>query len=78
MEYLGFTVSGGKISVTTKKVQIFKYCPFPTTQRKIRSFVQFCNLYGKPIHHFYRYYGSITGLLRKSKPHKVTMTPACS
>jgi hypothetical protein len=52
MEYLGYTVSNGKISVSTKKVEAVADWPMPTTQKEVRSFVQFCNFYARLIHHF--------------------------
>jgi hypothetical protein len=42
IEYLGYTVSGGKLSVSTKKVEDVKDWPVPKTQREVRIFVNFC------------------------------------
>jgi hypothetical protein len=39
MEYLGYTVSAGKIYVSTKKVEAVADMPIPTTQKEVRSFV---------------------------------------
>jgi hypothetical protein len=77
MEYLGYTVSVGKISVSTKKVEAVTDWPLPKTQKEVRSFVQFCNFYARFIHHFSDLTAPLTDLLRKSKPQKVTLTPAC-
>jgi hypothetical protein len=77
MEYMGYTVSASKISVSTKKVEAVANWPVPTTQKEVRSFVQFCNLYARFIHHFSDLTAPLTDLLRKSKPQKVTLTPAC-
>jgi hypothetical protein len=77
MEYLGYTVSAGKISVSTKKVEAVADWPVPTTQKEVRSFVQFCNFYAKFIHHFSDLTAPLTDLLRKSQPQKVTLTPTC-
>jgi hypothetical protein len=52
MEYLGYTVSAHKISVSTKKVEVVADRPVPTTQKEVRSFVQFCNFYARFIHYF--------------------------
>jgi hypothetical protein len=49
----------------------------PTTQKEVRNFVQFCNFYAIPIHHFSDLTTPLTDLLRKSLPHKVTLTHAC-
>jgi hypothetical protein len=77
-EYLGYTVSARKNSVSTKKVEAVADWPVPTTQKEVRSFVQFCNFYAR-FHHFI---DLITApltdlLLRESQPHKVTLTHAC-
>jgi hypothetical protein len=77
MEYLGYTVSAGKISVSTKKVEAVAYWPVPTTQKEVRSFVQFCNFYATFIHHFSDLTAPLTDSLRKSQPQKVTLAPAC-
>jgi hypothetical protein len=76
MEYLGYTVSAGKISVSTKKVEAAADWPVPKTQKEVRSFLQFCNFYARFIHHFSDLTAPLTDLLRKSQPHKVTLTPA--
>jgi hypothetical protein len=39
MKYMGFTVSAGKISVSTKKVEAVADWRVPTTQKEVRSFV---------------------------------------
>jgi hypothetical protein len=77
MEYLGYTVSAGKISVSTKKVEAVADLPVPTTQKEVRNFVQFCNFYARFIHHFSDLTAPSTDLMRKSQPQKATLTPAC-
>jgi hypothetical protein len=76
MEYLGYTVSTGKIFVSTKKVEAVADRQVPTTQKEVRSFVQLCNFYAMFIHPFSDLTAPLTDLLRKSQPQKVTMTPA--
>jgi hypothetical protein len=49
MEYLGYTVLAGQLSLSLAAA---KEWPVPKTQREVRSFVQFCNFYAKFIHHF--------------------------
>jgi hypothetical protein len=51
MKYMA-TVSAGQISVSTKKVEAVADWPLPTTQKEVRSFVQFCSFYARFIHHF--------------------------
>jgi hypothetical protein len=77
MECLGYTISPGQISVSTKKVEAVADWPVPTTQKEVRSFVQFCNFYAIFIHHFSDVTAPLTDLLRKFQPQKVTLTPAC-
>jgi hypothetical protein len=77
MEYLGYIVSAGKLSVLTKKVEAVAHWRVPTTQNEVRSFVQFCNLSAKCTHHFSDPTAPLTHLLRKSLPQKVTLTPKC-
>jgi hypothetical protein len=77
MEYFDYTVSDGKISVSTKKVEAVGDWPVPTTQKEVRSFVLFCNFYARFIHHFSDLTAPLMDLLRKSQPHQVTLTPYC-
>jgi small nuclear ribonucleoprotein (snRNP)-like protein len=77
VEYLGYTVSAGKISVSTKKVEAVVDWPVPMTQRKVRGFVQSCNFYARFIHHFSDLTAPLTDLPRKSQPQKVKLTHAC-
>jgi hypothetical protein len=77
MEYLGYNVLNGKILLYTKKVEAVADWPVPTTQKEVRSFVQFCNFYARFIHHFVDLAAPFTDLQRKFRPHKVTLTRAC-
>jgi hypothetical protein len=77
MECLSYTVSAGKISVSTKKVEAVADWPLLVTHKEVCSFVQFCNFYAKFIHHFSDLTAPLTDLLRKSQPQNVTMTPPC-
>jgi hypothetical protein len=77
MEYLGYTVSASKILVSTKKVEAVANWPLPTTQKEVRSFVQFCTFSARFIHNFSDLTAPLTDLLRKSQPQKVALTPAC-
>jgi hypothetical protein len=65
MEYLGYIVSAGKISVSTKKVEAVADWPMPKTQKEVCSFVQFCNFYARFIHHFSDLTAPLTDVLRK-------------
>jgi hypothetical protein len=71
MEYMGFTLSLGKISISTKKVEAVAYLPVPTTEKELLNF------YAIFIHHLTDLKAPLTDLLRKSLPQKVTMTHAC-
>jgi hypothetical protein len=77
MEYFGYNVSDGKISGSTKKDEVVADWPVSTTQKEVRSFVQYCNFNARFIHHYNDLTVPLTGLLRKSQPHKVTLTHAC-
>jgi hypothetical protein len=77
MEYVGYTMSAGKISVSTKNVEAVADWPVPTTLKEVRSFVQFCNLYARYIHHFSDLTAPLTDFLRKSQPMRITLTPGC-
>lgn len=77
MEYLGYTVSDGKLFVSESKVASVKDWPIPKTQSDVRSFVQFANFYSKFIHHFSDLTTPLTDLLRKAKPAIVDWTPEC-
>jgi hypothetical protein len=71
-------MSAGNIFVSTKKLEAVADRPMPTTQKEVRSFVQFCNFYAKFIHYFRDLTTSLTDLMRKSQPEKITLTPLCS
>jgi hypothetical protein len=43
MEYLGYIVSAGEIPVSTKKIEAVANWLVSTTQKEVRSFVQFYN-----------------------------------
>jgi hypothetical protein len=78
MEYLGYTDSGGKLSVLTNKFVAVKEWTMPKTLREVRRFVHFCIFYAKFIHHFCDVSAPLAHLLRnKSNPQKIVMTPAC-
>jgi hypothetical protein len=66
MEYLGYTVSDGKFSVSSKKIEPAAYLPMPTTEKEVCIFVQFCNFYAKFIHRFSDLTAPLTDLQRKS------------
>jgi hypothetical protein len=70
-------VGAGKMYISAKKVEAIADWPMPTTQKEVRSFVQFCNFYAKFIHHFIDNTAQLADLLRKSHPHGVTQTTPC-
>jgi hypothetical protein len=77
MECLGYTISGGKVLVSSKKLEAVKEWPIPQTPREVCSFVQFCNFYAKFIHHFNDFPAPLTFLLEKLKPRRIVMTLSC-
>jgi hypothetical protein len=76
MECKGYIVYSGKISVSKQEVEAIADLPVPTTQKEVRSFVQFCKFYATFIHHFSDLAEILTGLLRKRLPQNVTPMPA--
>jgi recombinational DNA repair protein (RecF pathway) len=66
MEHLGYTLSTGKILVSTKKVEAVADKPVPTTQKEVRNFGKFCNFYARFTHHFSDLTAPLTDLLWKS------------
>jgi ABC-type methionine transport system ATPase subunit len=70
MEYLGYTMFDGKISVSTKKVEALAEWPLPTTRKEVNIFVQFCNLFAKFSQHFSGFAAPLTDVMRKSYPQK--------
>jgi hypothetical protein len=77
MEYLGYSVPTGKMSISIKKVEADAERPVPMTQKEVRNFLQFCNFYAKFVHYFSDLTAPLTDLLRKFQPHKATLTHAC-
>jgi hypothetical protein len=77
MQYLHYTVSGGKIVVPTKKVDDDKDWPVHTAQKEVCNFLQFCNFNTKFIPHFSDLTAPLTDLPWKSKPQMVALTPTC-
>jgi hypothetical protein len=52
MDYLGFIIEEGKISMDPTKVQGIVDWPTPRTVKKWRSFLGFCNFYHKFIQNY--------------------------
>jgi hypothetical protein len=61
MEYLGYSVYGGKIYVSTKKIKTIKDWPVPITQKELRCFVQLCDSDFKFMRHFSDLSAPLTG-----------------
>jgi hypothetical protein len=76
MEYLGYSTSGGKLSVSTNKVEAVEEWPVPKTQREVHSFVHAFSFWAKSMHHFSDLSPPSTYLLRKFLPLEFVMTPA--
>jgi hypothetical protein len=77
MKYPGYTVSASKIFVSTKKVEAIASWATPTTQKEVRTSVQFCNFYARLTHHCSDLTAPLTDFLRNFKPKKITLTLAC-
>jgi hypothetical protein len=68
MEYLGCIVSGGKLSVSTKKAEAVNKWPVPKTRREVHIFVMSCDFYAKSTHNFTSMPAPLIYLLKTSKP----------
>jgi hypothetical protein len=77
MEYVGYNVSARKTSASRKRVEVVAYWPLPTVEKVFCSFVHFSNFYAKSNYHISNLTAPLTGLPRKSQPHKVVLTHAC-
>jgi hypothetical protein len=77
MKYLGYIMSAGKNYGLIKKLKTVADSQVPTTEKAVSSVVQLCNFCAKFIHHFSNLTASLTNILRKSQPRKVTLTHGC-
>lgn len=66
-EYLGYTVSGGHVSMSKDKVEAVLSWPEPTTKTELQAFLGFCNFYRRFIEGYSRIIQPLTKLLRKPK-----------
>ena len=72
-EYLGVIAGNGHLRCSPAKLSAVKDWPVPSTQKEIKSFVQFCSFYRKFVHHFSDCSAMLTDLCRKNAPQKVTL-----
>ena len=63
--YLGLIVGNGTVRPDPETIKAVKDWPLPTTQKELKSFVQFCSYYGRFIHHFSDCSAPLTDMLRK-------------
>ena len=69
--YLGLIVGNGTVRPDPEKIKAVKDWPLPTTQKELKSFVQFCSYYGRFIHHFSDCSAPLTDMLKKNAPMKL-------
>ena len=69
--YLGLIVGNGTVRPDPEKIKAVKDWPLPTTQKELKSFVQFCSDYARFRHHFSDCSAPLTNMLRKNEPMKL-------
>ena len=74
VDYLGFVVQGGKISMDSKKVQAVQQWPTPTCVRDVRGFLGLAGFYRRFVHRFSAIAAPLTDLTKTSVPFKWSST----
>ena len=67
VQYLGFVVGQGRISVSEEKVKAVEEFPPPTSKKQVRSFLGLCGWYRRLIPHFADLTAPLTMLLKKKQ-----------
>ena len=70
-KYLGLLVGNGTVRPDPEKIKAVRDWPLPTTQKELKSFVQFCSYYGRFIHHFSDCSTLLTDMLMQNMPLKL-------
>eukprot|EP00951_Prasinocladus_malaysianus_P026705 scaffold237718_cov33-Prasinocladus_malaysianus.AAC.1 len=68
LKYLGFIVGGGYVRTDPDKIAPVRDWPRPTTQKQLKSFVQFCSFHRKFVPKFADMSAPLTDCLRKNQP----------
>ena len=70
-KYIGFIVGNGIVRTDPCKVKAVLDWPLPSTQKELRSFVQFCAYYMRFIHHFSDCSTPLIDMLKQDMPTKL-------
>jgi len=73
-QYLGFTIGGGVIKPQVDKVKAIESCPFPQTNKQLRSFLGMAGFYHQFIPNFSVRAATRTDMTGKRHPHLVQWT----
>jgi hypothetical protein len=68
IDYLGFTLTPGKIAMDKKKLAGINDWPSPKNLRQVRSWLGFCNFYRRFILNFSKIVKPLTNLTKKDQP----------
>jgi hypothetical protein len=77
IDYLGHTLTQGKLAPDAAKVKQLKDAPQPMTKTEVRSFLGFAGYYRRHIPDFSTTASPLTDLTKKSAPNKVVWTDEC-
>lgn len=77
IDYLGHTLTQGKLAPDAAKVKQLKDAPQPRTKTEVRSFLGFAGYYRRHIPDFSTTASPLTNLTKKSAPNKVVWTDEC-
>ena len=64
-------MGNGTVRPDPERIKAVKDWPLPTTQKELKSFVQFCSYCGRFIHHFSNCSAPLTDILKKNAPMKL-------
>ncbi|KAF4476546.1 Transposon Tf2-9 polyprotein [Colletotrichum fructicola Nara gc5] len=68
VEYLGFTITPGKVCMSENKVKAIKEWPVPNNLKEVQGFLGFVNFYRKFIKDYGKINAALTNLSRKDTP----------
>lgn len=75
LDYLGFRVGQGEISIPEARVEAIKQLPRPVMVKQLRSFLGTLGFYRQFVPNFANYSKVLTAALKRGKPKKIQWTP---